>query len=336
MSKNSNSIVYASCTASGLNVLRRLIEEEFEISEIVTLPPKMAETNNVSGYFDFAQFAKSEQIPVYKPQSYSLDTSSDVEHFDNIETDLLIVYGWQRLIPSSILKKFDNGGLGAHGSAFGLPKGRGRSPMNWSLIEGLNRFVLSLITLTYPADSGKIVATQKFDITDFDDIQSLYFKLEIALERMLINAIPGYDIDLNSVQNQTGTPTYYAKRQPKDGVIDWRDPTERIYNLVRAVANPYPGAFTKFGDTKIYIWDAVPFTYDFVFEQKPGAILRVDPASSQFVVKTADGTLLIREWTAEKWSPEVDIVFDSVMNSSTESPHRLDKPENKQKLSKNS
>lgn len=328
-------IVYAGCTESGFNILHRLLNEGFSVSEIVTLSPDMARSNNVSGFYDFRQYAESKNIPTYIPQTYALDNKNDIEHFNDVESDLLIVHGWQRLIPASVLDKFNFGGLGAHGSAFGLPKGRGRSPMNWSLIEGLNRFVLSLITLSATADSGAIVTSKKFEITNFDNIQSLYFKLELALEQMLVESIPLYLNDEIQVKEQSGEATYYAKRRPEDGGIDWRDPTHKVYNLIRAVTHPYPGAFTKIGSTTIHIWDAIPFSYDFVFPHEPGKVLRVHRTTGQFIVKTADGTLLVRKWTANDWTPEQGMILESVENPSTNSPHRFDSPENIQRLSDN-
>jgi len=96
----------------------------------------------------------------------------------------MIVHGWQRLIPGNVLANFERGAVGLHGSAFGLPAGRGRSPMNWSLIEDLDRFLLSALHLDEGADSGGLIATKKFDITDRDTIRTMYYSSSSATQEL--------------------------------------------------------------------------------------------------------------------------------------------------------
>jgi UDP-4-amino-4-deoxy-L-arabinose formyltransferase/UDP-glucuronic acid dehydrogenase (UDP-4-keto-hexauronic acid decarboxylating) len=262
-----------------------------------------------------------------------MDTEGDVAHFRELDGELLVVHGWQRLIPGKILHTFTHGALGAHGSAFGLPKGRGRSPMNWSLIEGLDRFLLSLITLDEGADSGNVVTTKKYDITDHDTISTLYYKLVVALEAMLVNSIPRIINGNIKFEDQSGEPTYYPKRAPEDGGIHWEDPTETIYNLIRAVTRPYPGAFTQCNGKRIFVWEAIPFSDDFVFEAEPGTIIQVFTTSGEFVVKTVDGTLLVRDWEADEWIPNEGMVLKSMSNESIGSPNRVDRKEHETALS---
>ena len=87
--------------------------------------------------------------------------------------DLVIPGGWQRLFPSKILSTLSIGSLGLHGSYL-LPKGRGRSPMNWSLIEG--KCIVYYASFVNPGSDGDIIEIQDFDITEFDDIETMYFK----------------------------------------------------------------------------------------------------------------------------------------------------------------
>jgi len=92
-----------------------------------------------------------------------------------------------------------------------------------------------------------------------------------------------------------GEPTYYPKRTPEDGIIDWNKGTLEINNLIRAVTKPFPGAFSFLDGEKVMIWRAQPFDerlrYD---DHKPGQILEVF-TNGNFLVKTGDSTLLITE-----------------------------------------
>lgn len=305
-------LVYASCTESGFEVLRRLHDKGFEISVIVSLTPSQAEANHVSGYFDFEEFAKQNDIPIYYPEEYSMSTDRDLDHFESLSADLMIVNGWQRLVPGAILETFPYGALGVHGSAYGLPKGRGRSPLNWSLIEDLDRFLLSVIRLDSGVDSGDLVDTKKFEINDHDNIRTLYYKTAIATQRILTEHLPEILSGEYEFQSQSGEPTYYPKRNPDDGGIHWQSRTADIHNLVRAVTRPYPGAFTCYEEERIYVWEAQPFSYDYQFDAEPGEIVQVFELTGDFVVKGADGTLLITDWGAESWQPKRGQVLDSV------------------------
>lgn len=303
------SLVYVGCTAPAKAVLETLIDHEYPIEAVVTIDPEMARANNVSGYASLEEVATNHDIRVYHPQEYSMGTAADLDFFQTVDPDLLIVNGWQRLIPESILETATHGALGNHGSAFGLPKGRGRSPLNWSLIEDRDRFLLSIIQLDPGADSGDVLVTRKFDVTDYDTIETLYYKVTLLLEEMLLEVIPDILAGTLERESQRGTPTYYPKRNPEDGEIDWRNGTHSIYNLVRAVADPYPGAFTVSDDQRVMVWEAIPFSSDIARDAPAGTIVAVF-WTGEFVVATGDGTLLVRDWDAENWSPTEGEQFD--------------------------
>ncbi|USZ72903.1 methionyl-tRNA formyltransferase [Natronosalvus halobius] len=344
-----HSIVYVGCTAPGRNVLEALLEHGLPIDSVVTIDPEMAEANAVSGYASLRPTAEAHDLEVYHPRTYSMTDAADLDHFRTIDPDLLIVNGWQRLIPESILETATHGALGNHGSAFGLPKGRGRSPLNWSLIEDRDRFLLSVIRLDPGADSGDVVTTRKFDVTEFDTIETLYYKVSMCLETMLLEVVEPILEGERPFEPQTGEPTYYPKRTPEDGEVHWADGTRELYNLVRAVADPYPGAFTYVdGDgnaeadapsnadgsrnhlEQVMIWEAIPFSSDLAKSAPPGTIVEVF-WTDEFVVATGDGTLLVREWEVDStsdWEPAVGDRFDS-----RGEPDRVDRPDQHENLS---
>ncbi len=302
-------IVYTSVSTPGHHVLETLLDEGVPISQLVSITPEMGREAGVAKYTDFAPIADEHDIPIHYPDVYSMD-DSDVEFFEELDADLMIVNGWNRIIPGEILETFTYGVLGNHGSAFGLPKGRGRSPLNWSLIEELDRFLLSIIRLDANVDAGGVAATRKFDINQFDTIQSLYYKVTLSIEEMLLDVIGPIVCGEHEFEPQEGDPTYYPKRTPDDGDIHWGEPMDDIYNLVRAVTRPYPGAFTFHDDQRVDIWAVRPFSTDFGFDAEPGEIISVFH-TDEFVVSTPDGSVLVTEWEADGWQPQPGMVFDS-------------------------
>jgi UDP-4-amino-4-deoxy-L-arabinose formyltransferase/UDP-glucuronic acid dehydrogenase (UDP-4-keto-hexauronic acid decarboxylating) len=240
-----------------------------------------------------------------------MEDPADLDHFQTVDADLMIVNGWQRLVPGEILDTFECGALGNHGSAFGLPRGRGRSPLNWSLVEDLDRFLLSVIQLDPGADSGEVVTTRKFDLTTYDTIETLYHKVTLSIEDMLFESLGPILRDEIEYGEQRGEVTYYPKRNPEDGEIHWGNTTRDIYNQIRAVTDPYPGAFTVDDGTRVEIWDAIPFSDDIAMDVEPGIVVDAFELGD-FVVATPDGTLLVTEWDAEDgWVPEPGIRFES-------------------------
>lgn len=332
MSERKPRIVYAGCTEAGFDLMQYIHEELIPIDEILTLTPGQGDQYNVASYFDCSDYCAEQGIDVYTPDKYSLSTN-DIEYYKENPGDVMIVHGWQRLIPGEILSSFRHGALGLHGSAFGLPAGRGRSPMNWSLIEDLDRFLLSVLHLDEGADSGGLIATKKFDITDRDTIKTMYYKLIVAAQKMfdkiLISGLEGgFD-----VTPQEGEPTFYPKRRPEDGAINWEDPTKVIDRLIRAVTKPYPGAFSEYEGERVLFWEAQPFSSDFVFDEPPGTIVQVFTPERDFVVQTCDGSLLVTDWESDNWSPEVGMTFESLENESIGSPNRVDRHDKENLLS---
>ena len=267
------------------------------VSAVVTLNAETAARNNVA-YFRGAEIAArcdADKIPCYAARSYTLSDPQDVAFFDKAGLDLLCVLGWERLIPDAVLRTLNKFACGMHGSAFGLPRGRGRSPMNWSIITGQDRFITYLFRYTPGMDDGDIIGSRTFEINDHDTIETLHQKNRIAMLQVLVESLPKIAAgEAVFTPQPAGEPSYYPKRTPADGLIDWRASTRVIDRLIRAVAPPYPGAFAYLDGRRIGISAAQPFDAGlFADGTSPGTIVDVSLASGTFVVKTVDGSLLV-------------------------------------------
>lgn len=201
--------------------------------------------------------------------------------------------------------------------------------MNWSIIEGRERFITNLFKYNEDMDAGKIVGTQYFDVFPWDDIRTLQHKNATAQVQLLLEHLP----DLLSgtaeltPQPEDVDPTYYPKRVPSDGVIDWCEDTDRLFRLVRAVAKPYPGAFTfSENNEKVFIWKAQPFDTRITFDdEEPGTIV-ANHFDGTFVVRTGDASLFVSEWEAtENWTPDKGETFVSKNNPSWEKLEEMDR-----------
>ncbi len=292
-------IVMCGSHYAGEPVIRGLLEEGIRFDYFVCLTPDQGERYNISGYYDYRMLAEQHDIPVYHPQSYSLNDEKDKEFFVENSFDVLIQGGWQRLFPEDILSTLRIGAIGGHGSSDFLPKGRGRSPLNWSLIEGKTRFINQLFIIKPGVDNGDVFDYQDFDITESDDIETLYMKISITTRDMLRRSLPLLLQETARLEPQLGVPSYYKKRNPEDGEIDWENmDVQSIYNLVRALTKPYPGAFGDIEGRRFRIWRCRVFDTRLMYRNaRYGSI--VESFGDKIIIKCRGGLLLLDQYDVE-------------------------------------
>jgi methionyl-tRNA formyltransferase len=144
-------------------------------------------------------------------------------------------------------------------------------------------------------DDGDIVGSRIFEINAHDTIETLHQKNRIAMLQVLTESVAKIAAGAATFTPQpAGEPSYYPKRTPEDGLIDWRSSTRAIDRLIRAVAPPYPGAFAYLEGRRVGISAAQPFDGGlFADDIAAGTIVDASIASRTFVVKTIDGSLLV-------------------------------------------
>jgi len=162
---------------------------------------------------------------------------------------------YRNLLPQRLLECARLGAYNLHGAL--LPKYRGRASVNWVLVNGESQTGVTLHHMVARADAGDIVAQRAVNIDDSDTALTLYRKL-VPLGAALIREYhPLIVIDRAPRRPQDlAAGSYFGRRRPEDGRIDWRWPARRIFNLVRAVTHPYPGATCILGGRKLFIWQA--------------------------------------------------------------------------------
>ena len=180
-----------------LDVLDALLREGYKIDYLINVGPDKSST--IAWYIDMSLIAREKGISVIRPATYSMKDEVTKDIFRPLNIDILISIGWKRLFPKWFLDSLSIGAFGMHGSSEKLPRGRGRSPMNWSIIENRDRFYTSLFKYDEGVDSGVIVGTQRFDIRPWDTIQSLQHKNAVSQQMLLIKYLPDIIININNL-----------------------------------------------------------------------------------------------------------------------------------------
>lgn len=295
------------------NIIEFIQEEICSVDLVITIAGKVLQHNQVSGYKGLSSLTERFGITVFEADSYFLSDEKTRTFIKENTFDIGIVMGWQRLIPKEVLDAFKVGIFGFHGNCGYLPFGRGRSPLNWSMILGDTRFNLNLFKYDEHADSPNVFATQMFQINEHDDIRTAQYKNMICSKNLIARLLKTY-LEKGEVEIHTDSKdfdSWYNKRTAADGKIDFHDRTRNIYNLIRGVAAPFPGAFCyadeEKDDRKVRIWQAHPFDEMIDFSgYAPGEV--VDIFDNKLVVRTVDGSLLI-----DRFESEAEIVKGTVL-----------------------
>ncbi|UXY11230.1 bifunctional UDP-4-amino-4-deoxy-L-arabinose formyltransferase/UDP-glucuronic acid oxidase ArnA [Kosakonia sp. ML.JS2a] len=258
-----------------------LLDAGFEVAAIFTHPDS-ANENHFFG--SVARIAAERGIPVYAPED--VNHPLWVDRIRDLNADVIFSFYYRNLLCDKILNSARLGAFNLHGSL--LPAYRGRAPLNWVLVNGETETGVTLHRMVARADAGAIVAQQKVAIADSDEAMSLHRKLSEAAQTLLRSALP-------TIKAQTFTETaqddskasYYGRRTPEDGRLDWELPAQTLHNLVRAVSDPWPGAYSFAGTHKFIVWKSR--VRNDIAAARAGTVLSVSP----LVVACAEGALEI-------------------------------------------
>lgn len=285
------------------NIISFIHEKIMRVDLVITISPEVTKRNQVSGYKGLSFLTEKYGIPVHEADSYFLTDDKTQNFMRENEFEIGICMGWQRLIPKSVLDCFKYGIFGFHGNAGYLPFGRGRSPLNWSMILGDTRFNLNMFKYDENADSPNIFATEMFSINPHDDIRTAQYKNMICSKNLIRKLLTAYQNGTITIRTESKDyDSWFNKRTAEDGKVDFKLRTRDIYNLIRGVAAPFPGAFAYVNnveeENKIIIWKAQPFCEMIDFSRyAPGEV--VDIFDNRLVVRTVDGSILIDKYDAK-------------------------------------
>ena len=165
---------------------------------------------------------------------------------------LIFSFYYRAMIPSAVLSLAPKGAFNMHGSL--LPQFRGRAPTNWAVLQGASVTGATLHEMVAQPDAGAIVDQSAVPILPDDTAGQVFDKVTVAAEQVLWRSLPAIlEGRAPRLFNDLSQGSYFGGRKPEDGRIDWTQPAADVYNLIRAVAPPYPGAFTEIAGRRLII-----------------------------------------------------------------------------------
>jgi len=226
---------------------------------------------------------------------------------ENSEIDILLSINYLFILPKAFIQWPKMFAVNFHGSL--LPKYRGRTPHVWAIINNEKETGVTAHLIDEGCDTGAIIEQVKIPIEQNDTGNDILAKYKTVYPVLIDKVLQKIEAGNPVIQTQDETKaTYFGKRTPEDGKINWKWQKERIFNWVRAQAKPYPGAFTYYQDQKITI-HKIKFTDDGFGDTQPnGQILKIN--TNSLIIKTQNGAV---EASELEYEPGITFTQEEVL-----------------------
>jgi methionyl-tRNA formyltransferase len=196
------------------------------------------------------KFARPHDLEVATPEDPN--SPQFLQRLSDISPDFIFSFYYRHMLSPAVLATAMRGAFNMHGSL--LPKYRGRAPVNWAVLRGEEETGATLHEMVDKPDAGRIVDQFPVPILPDDRAIDVFRKVTTAAELLLDRSLPGVLDGLAPLLEQDLSQGSYVRgRRPEDGIIDWSQGAKQVHDLVRAVAPPYPGAFTMLGGQRMRV-----------------------------------------------------------------------------------
>jgi methionyl-tRNA formyltransferase len=274
-----NKVVVCAYHNVGYRCLEELLRQGADVAMVFTHEDSPIEEIWFSSVRDMAEM---HDIPW---RTTDINAPESIALLRKIAPDFIFSFYYRNMIKKEVLDIPLRGALNMHGSL--LPRYRGRVPVNWAIINGETESGATLHYMVEKPDAGDIVDQEKVPLLFTDTALDLFNRVTGAAAKVMVRSwplllagtAPRKPMDLTA-------GSYFGGRKAADGLIDWTRGAVQIYNLVRGVTHPYPGAFTYLDGKRVTVWQAWPVEG----KGEAGEVVSVAP----LLVATGEGLLEIR------------------------------------------
>ncbi len=244
-------IIFMGTPVISANYLNALINQNIKIDSVFTQPPSKKFRGMKIKMSPVHEMANKNKINVFHPKNFGSET---IKYITNSKPDLIIVMAYGKILPKVILELPKFGCINVHVSI--LPRWRGASPIEHSLMNGDIETGISIIKLVEKLDAGPIIAQDKITIPPNFNKEQLTNSLEVLGIKLLINTIPKIFSNKIVLINQNDAEATYANKiTTKSRQINFNNSTKNVLNQIRAHA-PKPGAWFYLNKERIKIFEA--------------------------------------------------------------------------------
>ncbi|SDM02774.1 methionyl-tRNA formyltransferase [Bacillus sp. OK048] len=277
-------IVFMGTPDFSVPVLRKVIEDGYEVIGVVTQPDRPVGRKKTLTPPPVKVEAIKHGIPVYQPEK--IRQKDELEKIVALKPDLIITAAFGQILPNEILEAPTHGCINVHASL--LPELRGGAPIHYALIQGKKKTGITIMYMVEKLDAGDILTRVEVEITEEDNVGTLHSKLSEAGAHLLSETLPKLlknQLTPKPQNNEEATFAYNIKREQEK--IDWAKTGEEIYNHIRGL-NPWPVAFTTLDGQTVKVWRS-----EKIMGEKnavPGTIIKNE--SDGIIVSTGNETAI--------------------------------------------
>jgi len=272
-------------------ILSYLIDNKYDIAAVFTQPDKKTGRKQEISKSAVKLMSEKLNLKIFEPAKFNDEV---VQNIKNIDPEMIIVAAYGKIIPKEVLEIPKFGAINVHASI--LPKYRGASPIQNSLLNGEKETGATIMLMDKGIDTGDILNQKKMKISDDETTRSLSEKLALFSGELLIETIPLYINQIIQPQKQDDSQASFCKMlKREDGKIDWNDSTQKIYNKYRAFY-PWPGIFTswqKNGDIKRLKLNKISLSNNAGNEDSE--VGKVNKFGDDVIVATSNGNIILQE-----------------------------------------
>lgn len=252
-------------------------------------------------YESVAAEAQRLQIPFVRGAGRSVQVADFIR---DRAPDLLWITDYRYLLPGKMLRLARLGAVNLHPSL--LPRYRGRASINWAILHGESELGLSAHWVDEGMDTGNILAQRRYTLARDEDVGDALEKLYPLYERVTAEVLTQLARGaLAGTPQDHAAASEFPRRRPEDGAITWERPAREVWNLIRAVAAPYPGAFANVHGARLRIWKAAGVReFPFGATATPGELLAISGDARRLTIACADAAIEITHYEIE--SGELD------------------------------
>lgn len=245
MNKENLRIVFMGTPDFAVESLKVLVENNYNIVGVITMPDKPSGRGHKLQYSAVKQYALDHNLPVLQPEK--LKDEVFIDQLRSLKADLQIVVAF-RMLPEIVWNMPRLGTFNLHASL--LPQYRGAAPINWAIMNGEKETGATTFFLTHEIDTGKIILQEKITIGENDNIGKIYSELmkmgaglvQKTVDLILENNVEAIDQSkfIQDTKNLKSAPKIFKETCK----LDWTKSSIDIHNHIRGLS-PYPTAWTE-------------------------------------------------------------------------------------------
>ncbi len=244
-------VLFVACTNVGQAMIDGIMHSEKIKSEIVGIVNLNIKRGiDKANYHTYLDVAEKYNIPLHFCNN--VNDQVTLNWIKDKAPDIIIQTGWSQKFKPELLSIPTYGCIGEHPAP--LPKGRGAACVNWAILTGETEWGDTFFKMVDEYDRGEVYAQQFFEIKEYDDVKTVYDKVAICSKNIILENIDKWSNGIfETIELDESIATYYKRRTPDDGLIDFNRSAKEVHDFIRAQTEPYPGAFFMYNNMKVFV-----------------------------------------------------------------------------------